>query len=94
MGAAGDSNFDEEWSGRINFLKKEMTRLAEEQRLATSEQVQSLGVSLREDLSKLERSLEVMQQESVRTAAVSPEDVPEMLVLAIEALQKVQKTLG
>lgn len=94
VGAAGDSNFDEEWSGRINFLKKEMTRLAEEQRLATSEQVQSLGVSLREDLSKLERSLEVTQQESVRTAAVSPEDIPEMLVLAIEALQKVQKTLG
>eukprot|EP00977_Amphora_coffeiformis_P010169 scaffold2363_cov159-Amphora_coffeaeformis.AAC.31 len=93
LGVSSDSTAADEWSGRIHFLKKEMNKIADEQRAATSEQVQNLGSSLREELAKLESSFATLKQEVSKPEAVAPEDVPAMLGVAIEALQKVRKTL-
>lgn len=93
LGASSDSTAEDEWSGRIHFLKKEMKQIADEQRASTSEQMQNLESALREELVKLELSFNTLKEEVVKPDAVALEDVPAMLGAAIEALQKVRKTL-
>ena len=78
---------------RIHYLKKEMNRIADEQRALSTEHIHNLETSLREEIAKLESSFDLLKQDVSKPSAVAPEDIPSMLGVAIEALQKVQKTI-
>lgn len=52
---------DEEWSGRVHYLQREMTRLAEESAMVVSENTKAMEQSIRES----EHRMEAMMKESM-----------------------------
>ena len=84
---------ENEWSGRIHYLENTIQRIAETQRELTSEHFEKVESSLREEVASLEQSFQELKQEVSAPVTVNPDDIPALLASAIDALQKVQKTL-
>ena len=84
---------ENEWSGRIHYLENTIQRIAETQRELTSEHFEKVESSLREEVAALEQSFQELKQEVSAPVTVNPDDIPAVLATAIDALQKVQKTL-